>query len=210
MPAKTLTAIDLTNRFYCNVDIDSEVAMKLLTLAIKKAMAEHSLHNLKVKFDPHQYKEVIEAIKYVFGVAKEQGMLNDKFLFAAASDSYNDVLLSGKFQSEFAHAICEEFSITPHEPHWLVKWFATEAEVAFHLPQGPENQRLSIEKMLKVIETTVGIKAEKKARMTRREILENDNQMIGKYGDHNGFAEGLDSLSLGVGLPKEFKARFQE
>lgn len=210
MPTKHLTTIDLTNRFYCNVDIDSEVAMKLLTLAIKKSMAEHSLHNLKVTFDPSEYRETVDAIKYVFGVAREQGLLNDKFLFSAASDGYNDVLLTGKFQTELSHAICEEFSITPEQPNWLLKWFLHETNVSFYLPQGPENQRLSIEKLLRVVETTLGTKIDKKAKMGRKDILEEEDQAIGKYAHHASFMDGAEGFSLGVGLPKEFNARFQK
>lgn len=199
MPTKTVTTIDLTNKFYCNVDIDSEVAMKLLSLAIKKAMAEHSLHNLSVKLDPGEYKETVEAIKYVFGVAKEQGVLNDKFLYAAASDSYNDVLLTGKFQTEVAHAICEEFSITPQSPNIVTKWFVRTTPVRFHLPQGPENQRLSIEKILKVVEVTTGMKIERKVKMSRN---------TGEF--KASFMDEADSFSIGAPFPGGFSAQFQK
>lgn len=209
MPARTLTTIDLTNRFYCNVDIDSEVAMKLLTAAIKKAMAEHTLHNLKVKFDPSEYRETVDAIKYVFGVAREQGLLNDRFLFAAASDGYNDVLLTGKFQAELSHAICEEFNITPETPAWWMKWFSDEAVVRFYLPQGPENQRLSIEKLLKFIEATIGA-GEKKNKMTRKEILEEDAHVGGKFNNQAAFMEGMDNFSIGIGLPKDLNTKFSK
>ena len=42
--------IDLTNKFYRNVDVETEVANKLLTESIKRSMEEHALYNSTVTF----------------------------------------------------------------------------------------------------------------------------------------------------------------
>lgn len=149
---RSMQTLDLTNRFYRNVDVESEVATKLLAEAIKRSMEEHKLYNTRVQFNKFEYDAIIQAIKYVFRVAKEQGSLGDKFLNACLSDNYSDITWTNNFQVTLSDLITHEFNITPHKATLLNGGYST---VRFFLPHGTQNQNTSIEKLLAAIETTV-------------------------------------------------------
>ena len=142
--------IDLTNKFYRNVDVETEVANKLLTESIKRSMEEHALYNSTVTFSSYEYDSVIGAVKYIFKVAKEQGVLDDKFLSACLSDNYKDITMTNGFKVNVSDYINHEFNISPQKPGWLNR----ASRVRFHLPHGTQNQNASVEKLLAVIEST--------------------------------------------------------
>lgn len=148
---RTTRTLDLTNRFYRNTDIESEVATKLLTEAIKRSMEEHSLYNTRVIFNAHEYDSIINAVKYVFKVAKDQSSLDDRFLLACLSDNYSDITWTNSFQVALSDLISHEFNITPHKASWVNGGFS---KVKFYLPHGTQSQNTAIEKMLASIEST--------------------------------------------------------